>query len=61
MTSCQRVIDYGNERFENGCREPALGPKYVTIDNEDYVVAPRDRRKFTADELVDIYAADLRN
>ncbi|MEA2569886.1 MAG: hypothetical protein QOI24_1887 [Acidobacteriota bacterium] len=61
MTSCQRVIDYGKERPESDCLEPALGPKYVTIDNEGYVVAPRDRRKFKPNEAVDIHAADLRN
>jgi hypothetical protein len=58
MTSCRRVIDYAND---TDCQEIALGPKYVTIDDEDYVVAPRDRRKFKAGELIDIYAADLRN
>ncbi|MCU1228985.1 MAG: hypothetical protein JWO97_1869 [Acidobacteria bacterium] len=61
MKPCKPVVIDAPEAFEIPCPELALGPSDVTIDDVDYVVAPRDQRIFTPDEAIDVYVADFRN
>lgn len=52
---CQPVGDLG---LPFGCREPELGPVFLSIDGSDYHLAPSDQKLYLVGQKVDVMAVN---